>query len=462
MYSFFVLKSTIKSKFLFYSYAIVSLCFLVNFVFVKLVPNLDFPVFNSSFFYKIGVVIYFVKALLLIEYFSFSIFRMINQNKFFLGGYIILSAFSLFFIIYQFTKFDRKVGQTQMTMLTIGLLLLIYVPKILLTTIYLLEDFFRLTMGGIKYSLQSTTESGLLPERRKFVSQVALGIAAIPFFSLLYGMTVGKYNFKVIKQTLFFPDLPDDFDGFTITQISDVHSGSFDNPEKISYAIDLINQQNSDLLLFTGDIVNTHAKEMHPWLETFNKIQKHEFGKFSILGNHDYGEYIDWSSDKDKDENFEAIKDLHQQIDFKLMLNENIKIKKGNDEIALVGVENWGVKFKKVGDLNKASEGLTKEDFKILMSHDPSHWEMEVKNHPKHFHLTLSGHTHGFQFGIEIPGFFKWSPVEYVYKQWAGLYENVGRYIYVNRGFGFHAYPGRVGIMPEITVIELKKGQNIV
>lgn len=397
-----------------------------------------------------------------IELYAFQAVKTVTKVKWIQIAYILVSVSAVVFIFYQFSKFDRTVGQTPMFMLTIGVLLLVLLPKLLITFFMLVEDVLRILVGTKNYIADYDKQAAFLPERRQFVSRVALGIAAIPFLSLIYGMTVGKYNFKVIKQTLFFPDLPDDFDGFTITQISDVHSGSFDNPEKISYAIDLINQQNSDLLLFTGDIVNTHAKEMHPWLETFNKIQKHEFGKYSILGNHDYGEYVDWSSEKDKEENFEAIKDLHQQIDFKLLLNENIKIKRGKDEIAIVGVENWGVKFKKVGDLKKASEGLSKEDFKILMSHDPSHWEMEVKNHPDHYHLTLSGHTHGFQFGIEIPGIFKWSPVEYVYKQWAGLYENVGRYIYVNRGFGFHAYPGRVGIMPEITVIELKKGQNIV
>ena len=272
---------------------------------------------------------------------------------------------------------------------------------------------------------------------------------------------IGKYNFKVIKQVLSFDDLPEEFDGVTITQISDIHSGSFDNPEKIQYAIDLINKQNSDIVLFTGDIVNTHATEMHPWIETFKKIHNPNLGKFSVLGNHDYGEYVSWPTKAEKQQNFEDIKDLHRQIDFKLLLNEHVKIKKGASEIALVGVENWGVKFKQAGDLKKASEGLSKNDFKILMSHDPSHWEYEVKEHPNHYHLTLSGHTHGLQFGIEIPGVIKWSPVQYIYKQWAGLYENMGRFIYVNRGFGFHAYPGRVGIMPEITVIELKKSKKL-
>lgn len=398
----------------------------------------------------------------IIEIYSFQAIKTVTKIKWIQIAYLLLSISAVIFIFYQFSKFDRSVGQTPMTMITIGTLLLVLIPKLLITFFMVVEDVLRILIGTKNYIANYNNETAFLPGRRRFVSSIALGVAAVPFLSLIYGMTVGKYNFKVMKQTLFFPDLPDSFDGFTITQISDIHSGSFDNPEKISHAIDLINEQNSDLLLFTGDIVNTHAKEMHPWIETFSKIRKHEYGKFSVLGNHDYGEYVDWSSDKEKDENFEAIKDLHRQIDFKLLLNENTKIKKGEDEIAVVGVENWGVKFKKVGDLNKAAENLAETDFKILMSHDPSHWDAEAKNHPKHFHLTLSGHTHGFQFGIEIPGFFKWSPVEYVYKQWAGLYEDLGKYIYVNRGFGFHAYPGRVGIMPEITVIELKKGQKIV
>lgn len=397
----------------------------------------------------------------IIEIYAFQAVKTFTKVRWVLIAYSVVSIAAILFIAYQFSKFDRSVGQTPMTMVTIGLLLLVLVPKLIITFVMFLEDIYRIFVGNYNLIFKNKTAS-FLPERRRFVSQIALGIAAVPFLSLIYGMTIGKYNFKVLKQTLFFPDLPDAFEGFKITQISDVHSGSFDNPEKINHAIDLINAQDSDLILFTGDIVNTHAKEMFPWIETFKKIKKHEFGKFSVLGNHDYGEYVDWRSANAKEENFNAIKNLYGQIDFKLLLNENVKIQKGSDQIALVGVENWGVQFKKAGDLNKASENLHKNDFKILMSHDPSHWEMEVKNHPKHFQLTLSGHTHGFQFGIEIPGVIKWSPVEYVYKQWAGLYENVGRYIYVNRGLGFHAYPGRVGIMPEITVIELKKGQNLV
>lgn len=358
-------------------------------------------------------------------------------------------------------QFDRNVGQTQHMMVIMGLLLIVYVPKLILTLVLMGEDIFRLGAGTVNYFVDYDKGTDFLNSRRKFVSQIGLGLAAVPFLSLIYGVTVGKYNYKVIKQRIFFPDLPDAFDGFTITQISDVHSGSFDNPEKINYAIDLVNEQNSDLILFTGDIVNTDAKEMHPWIETFNRIKKHEYGKYSVLGNHDYGEYVTWPSEAAKEDNFKAIKSLYGEIGFNLLLNEHTFIKKGDAKIALVGVENWGHNFKQAGDLNKAAGPLKKEDFKILMSHDPSHWEHVVQHDEKHYHLTLSGHTHGMQFGIEIPGYFKWSLAQYVYKQWAGLYENLGRYVYVNRGFGFHAYPGRVGIMPEITVIELKKGTNV-
>jgi predicted MPP superfamily phosphohydrolase len=404
---------------------------------------------------------FFALVLLLIEFYAFQAIKTLFKVKWMLLTYSVLSFLLLVFILYSLTQFDRSVGQTQQTMFTMGLLLVIYIPKIVMTVVLLGEDVFRLAAGSINYFIDNSNNSNFLPSRRKFVSQVGLGLAAIPFLSLIYGIFEGRYNYKVIKQAIYFPDLPDAFNGFTITQISDVHSGSFDDPEKINYAIDLVNAQNSDLILFTGDIVNTHAKEMHPWIETFNRIKKHEFGKYSVLGNHDYGEYVTWSTQIDKEENFDAIKNLYGQIGFTLLLNEHTFIEKGNDKIALIGVENWGKNFKQAGDLKKASQNLTKQDFKILMSHDPSHWDEVVQHDENHFHLTLSGHTHGMQFGIEIPGYFKWSLAQYVYKQWAGLYENLGRYVYVNRGFGFHAYPGRVGIMPEITVIQLIKGKKL-
>jgi len=391
--------------------------------------------------------------LFFVEIYAFQAFRTLLKSKWFLWGYVLISLFLYVYIFYTIFNFDRKIGQTKSSLFALGLLLTVYLPKIVLSTIMFGEDIFRFLSGVANYFIEYDNRESFLPSRRRFVSQVALGLAAIPFLSLIYGVTKGKYNYKVIKQNLFFPDLPDAFDGFTITHISDIHSGSFDNAEKINYAVDLINEQQSDILLFTGDIVNAKADEMHPWIETFNRLTKPAFGKYSILGNHDYGAYLDWNSEEEKAKNFEDIKDLHRQIDFKLLLNEHVKIKKDNQEIALVGVENWGKHFGSMGDINKAAEGLSKEDFKVVMSHDPSHWEEIVKHHEKHFHLTLSGHTHGMQFGIEIPGYFKWSLAQYMYKQWAGCYEHLGKYVYVNRGFGFHAFPGIVGIMPEIKVI---------
>ncbi|OXB24593.1 phosphoesterase [Flavobacterium tructae] len=399
--------------------------------------------------------------LLFIEYYSYQAFRALIKLRWVLISYQVISLLILIFIIYSFSQIDRSVGQTKQFMFTTGLMLLVYVPKIVLTLFMFGEDIFRIGVSIVNYFVYNVPKKEMMPERRKFISQIALGLAAVPFLSLIYGIFEGKYNFKVIKQTVFFPDLPDAFDGFKVTQISDVHSGSFDNPDKINYAIDLINAQESDLILFTGDIVNTHAKEMHPWLETFKRIKNYKYGKFSVLGNHDYGEYVTWPSEKDKKENFEEIKGLYGQIGFELLLNEHRYIQKGDDKIALIGVENWGKNFAKYGDIDKASQNVFQDDFKVVMSHDPTHWEYVIKDHPKNFHLTLSGHTHGMQFGIEIPGYFKWSLAQYIYKQWAGLYENASRYVYVNRGFGFHAYPGRVGIMPEITVIELKKGNNV-
>jgi uncharacterized protein len=416
---------------------------------------------NLLFCFKFNVMIFrllfLVVLFLIIEIYSFQAFKTIFKTKWIPQLYIAISIAVIIYVVYNVFQFDRKIGQTQQSLFTFGLVLLVLIPKCIVAFVLFGEDLFRVLYGSFKALSQNRTDD-FLPARRKFISQIGLGLAAIPFLSLIYGITIGKYNFKIIKQNVFFPDLPDAFHDFTITHISDIHSGSFDNPEKIEYAIDLINQQKSDIILFTGDIVNAKAEEMYPWIDTFKKIHKPEFGKFSILGNHDYGAYLEWDSEAEKAQNFIDIKKLHNQIDFKLLMNEHVIINKNNDKLAIVGVENWGKMFGEFGDVDKATKGIVATDFKVLMSHDPSHWEEIVKNHAKNIQLTLSGHTHGMQFGIEIPGWFKWSIAQYMYKQWAGLYEHVGRYVYVNRGFGFHAYPGRVGIMPEITVLRLKKG----
>lgn len=395
---------------------------------------------------------------ILVEFYSYQALRQLSKNPWVLVGYIIISVAVITYVVYGFLQFDRTLGQNKQSMLAMGLIMLFYLPKLLITLILLVEDAGRLFMGTANYFISSSNASdSFMPERRKFVSQMALGIAALPFLSIMHGITRGRYKFQVHEQKVFFDDLPEAFDGFKITQISDIHSGSFDNEEKVQYAIDLINEQDSDVIVFTGDLVNSLASEMEPWVSVFKGIRPHEYGKYSILGNHDYGEYVQWGSEKDKEANFKAIKDLHPAMDFKLLLNESVWLEKGGKRIAIAGVENWGVKFKKVGDLNKSIQDVKESDFTVLLTHDPSHWDAEVLDYPKKIQLTLSGHTHGSQFGIEIPGFLKWSPIQYVYKQWAGLYEKKSKFLYVNRGFGYHAYPGRVGIWPEITVLELRK-----
>ena len=316
----------------------------------------------------------------------------------------------------------------------------------------LLEDITRL----IKAIFRKPTNAPRIPSRRKFVSTLGWGLAAIPFASILYSIFKGKYNYKVWKYTLYFDNLPKAFDGYRITQISDIHCGSFDNYEKIRYGVELINSQKSDVILFTGDLVNNLANEVHNWKSLFATLQAPD-GVFSIMGNHDYGDYSSWETPEAKQQNLEHLFQLQKQMGWQLLLNEHCYLERNGEKIALIGVENWGHgRFSKYGDLNKAMEGINTEDFKILMSHDPTHWQEVVLPENKDIPLTLSGHTHGMQCGIEIPGWLKWSPSQYIYKYWGGMYEEDGKYLNVNRGFGYHAFPGRLGVWPEITVIELK------
>jgi len=353
-------------------------------------------------------------------------------------------------------------NMTPFRMYSFGSFIALFMPKLLLIVVILFgEDLYRIVMA-LYTKFFSAEQSFYMPERRRFISMMALGLAALPFGSLLYGMVKGRYNYKVLSYEMTFDDLPDAFDGYTITQISDVHSGSFTNAEMVKYAVDLVNEQKSDIILFTGDLVNDLATEMEPWKDVFSTLTAPD-GVYSVLGNHDYGDYYTWSDPKLKAQNLEDLKKLQAQMGWKLLLNEHTFITKEDSRIALVGVENWGKgRFKKAGDLNKAVAGIDNSEFKILMSHDPSHWREEVIPHEKKIHLTLSGHTHGMQFGFEIPGLIKWSPVKYRYKEWAGIYKESTDFLNVNRGFGFIGYPGRVGIWPEVSVITLKKGSNTV
>lgn len=391
---------------------------------------------------------------LFIEIYAFQALKVLTKEKLYKGIWIGISLLIYMPFLGMFLTYSRENGQTKGFQYAFSLLLMFLLPKVILLVSMFGEDIYRVFVKGIR--MLSNSEMKSIPGRRKFIAQIALGVAAIPFASFLYGVTKGKYNFKVLKYELAFEDLPEAFDGFTITQISDIHSGSFTDISKVQYAVDLVAEQESDLLLFTGDIVNNKADEMDDFIVMFSEL-KAPFGKYSILGNHDYGDYAEWKTKAAKKANFEGIKNIHSKIGFELLLNESRFIEKDNQKLALVGVENWGKGWKQTGDLKKASSLLEQKDFKVLMSHDPSHWEYQVKENDFNYHLTLSGHTHGLQMGIEIPGFIKWSPSSLIYKQWAGLYEEFGRYVNVNRGFGFHGFSGRVGIWPEITVIKLKK-----
>jgi len=407
--------------------------------------------------------IIFIVIFAIIDFYAFQAVKTTFRNRGVNIAYIIISLVVLGNFIYQITSTNRDAGISINMGLAIGFFLTLYIPKIAIMLIMFGEDVFRVPQAMYRYFTEGrgVENTGYLPSRRQFVSKIALGIAAVPFASFLYGMVIGKYNFKVLKYTLHFEDLPEAFDGYRISQISDIHSGSFDNKEKIEYAVDLVNEQASDVILFTGDMVNNKATEMLPWKGVFSKLNAKD-GMYSILGNHDYGDYVSWETEEAKEENLKHLTEIQNELGFDLMRNESRFIEKEGQRIALVGVENWGKGFKQKGDLKKAAQQVDASDFKILMSHDPSHWQHQVIADDYHYHLTLSGHTHGMQFGIEIPGWIKWSPVKWRYKYWAGIYKEQGQYINVNRGFGFLAYPGRVGIWPEITVIELKKGKATV
>lgn len=290
--------------------------------------------------------------------------------------------------------------------------------------------------------------------RSVFMSWLGLAIGGGLMAAMMYGFT-NKYRYQVKKIRLNFPNLPKAFKGFKMIHISDIHSGSFTDKSAVAHGVKMILDQQADIILFTGDLVNDHCDEIMDYTDVFSKLNA-PLGVYSTLGNHDYGDYRVWPSTEAKIQNLERLKQTQKDMGWRLLMNEHVVLEKEGEQIALLGIENWGAKanFPKYGKLSEAYAGAEKYPFKILMSHDPSHWDAEVRTSYADIDLMLSGHTHGMQFGVELPG-FKWSPVQYVYKQWAGLYEEGSQRLYVNRGYGFIGYPGRVGILPEITLIEL-------
>jgi predicted MPP superfamily phosphohydrolase len=334
----------------------------------------------------------------------------------------------------------------------------LFFAKLVGSVLFLTDDLRRGSLFLLSKILPDTGarfmgEGNSIP-RSSFLSWLGLGLGGGLFGTLLYGFS-NKYNYQVKKVKLAFSNLPQSFKGLKIVHISDIHSGSFQNKEAVNHGVDMILQQKPDLILFTGDLVNDRADEMTEYMDVFNRLSA-PLGVYSSLGNHDYGDYVSWPSPQAKAENLERLKQVHANLGWRLLMNEHVLLAKNGEQIALLGIENWGAKgrFPKYGKMQEAYPGTEKVPFKILLSHDPSHWDAEVKPKYSDIDLMLAGHTHGMQFGLENP-YFKWSPVQWMYKQWAGLYEDGNQKLYVNRGYGFIGYPGRVGILPEITVIEL-------
>lgn len=335
-----------------------------------------------------------------------------------------------------------------------SLIFIFYFAKVLVAAIIVIDDLRRLFFKVLNLSF---SDFQLSTERSRWMSYLGLALGAIPILSLTYGMARNPYRYQLLKNKVPVKNLHPHLHGLRIIQISDIHSGSFLMKEPVERSVQIINEQEPDIVFFTGDLVNARAVEMEPFIEMFSRINA-PLGVYSILGNHDYGDYHPWPDHAQKVENFERLKSIHKQLGWDLLLNEHRQIAIKDTAINVIGVENYSAhpRFPKYGDLNKATTGLMDTGFNILLSHDPSHWEDQVLKDFKHIHLTLSGHTHGFQFGVEIPGVFKWSPIQYMYKQWAGLYESDAQFLYVNRGLGYLGYPGRVGILPEITLLTLE------
>lgn len=411
----------------------------------------------------------FLIILLLIDIYAFQAFRFAVKGfspktiRWVKYIYWLISCFC--FGIIAFTQFtDWHSWNKYLRTYGLAMLIVFIFPKIILAFFVLVDDAVRLLRWlSIKISSWFKTPEqikAIHPDktmsRSGFIIKAGLIIASIPFFSMIYGMAFNAYNYKIRRVKLILPDLPVSFDGFKIVQVSDIHTGSFLSTDPLARAVDIINELKADVVFFTGDLVNYNHMEALNHVDTLKKIEaKH--GVFSIFGNHDYGDYYKWDNPAEKENDILELKNIHGQAGWKLLWDEHHDIEQNGEKITVIGVQNCSAHgFSNYGSLEKATKDITYSPVNILLSHDPSHWRKEVINNYPNINLTLSGHTHGMQFGVEIPG-FKWSPVQYLYKEWAGMYQEKNQYLYVNRGLGFIGYPGRVGILPEITLIELRK-----
>lgn len=422
---------------------------------------------STSFLFVVSLI------LILVDIYVFVAVRAVLQNasdRWKMPIYILYWVISVFTIVFLFSfnkipweRFPH--ARSYFMVAAVGF----FFAKVAVVLFLLLDDGRRAIMWIVEKFRSAPAVAAAVAEgkqpvegisRSQFLMKSGMLFGGTIFGTLMYGLS-NKYNYHVRKIRLSYANLPAAFKGMKIVQLSDIHSGSFANKEAVARGIQLVNAQKPDLVLFTGDLVNELSSEMDDYMDVFNKV-KAPMGVYSTLGNHDYGDYYNWDDydqhrySRKKAANLDRLKAIHGELGWRLLMNENVLLERNNEQIALIGIENWSEnpRFPRKGDLHLAYEGTASIPFKILMSHDPSHWDAQVRPLFPDIDLMLAGHTHGMQFGVEIP-FFKWSPAQYLYKQWAGLYEQDKQKLYVNRGYGFLGYPGRVGIMPEITVIEL-------
>ncbi|MFZ5973252.1 MAG: metallophosphoesterase [Bacteroidota bacterium] len=333
-----------------------------------------------------------------------------------------------------------------------------YFSKVFGVLLLFADDVQRGVRWAFTFFKDSPTEKlpGEVISRSEFISKAALVATAVPFGAMAYGIISGAHDYRVKRVTVKLPNLPRSFDGIKIGHLSDIHSGSFWNKTAVKGGVEMMLKEKPDLIFFTGDLVNNEASEVKDYLGIFDKLRA-PLGVYSVTGNHDYGDYKSWTTREEKEQNFRNLVEAHKHMGFHILMNENKIIEQGGDKLAILGIENWGGgRFAKYGKLNQAHQRTEEAAVKLLLSHDPSHWDAQVRPMYPDIDMAFAGHTHGFQFGVEL-GDFKWSPSQYAYKQWAGLYQEGQQYLYVNRGFGYLGYPGRLGMPPELTIVELKR-----
>lgn len=351
--------------------------------------------------------------------------------------------------------FMSQRGTTQFMFLLV-IVFMAYFGKLLAIVFVFIDDIRRVIkyfFEGRRRRHKRRVENGQTISRSKFLAKSAVAVSMLPVVTMSFGIVKGAYDYRIRRRKVYLPNLPKAFNGVKIAQLSDIHSGSFFDKSAVQGGIDMMLGEKPDLILFTGDLVNNQTKEVNDYFDLFSKV-KADLGVYSTLGNHDYGDYMSWPSEAAKRQNLANMIKAHEQMGWRLMMNENKSIKIGSDKISLIGVENWGAgRFAKYGDLTKAARNA-EGDVKLLLSHDPSHWDAQVRAQQPDIDIMFAGHTHGMQLGVEI-GDWRWSPSKYIYKQWADLYQEGNQYLYVNRGFGFLGFPGRIGILPEITIMEL-------